>query len=374
MEKTIICVATPLYAPDIGGPATHVALLEQELPRDTYELRVVAFASVRALPKVLRHIVYFFNVLNAARGAQFVYALDGVSVGLPALMAAKLLGKKFLLRVGGDYAWEQGTQRFGVDETLDEFVAHRPRSYAVRALQGVQSFVACRAVCVVAPSEYLARIVQTWGVEKHRIHVIYSQPELGPALSKSEARKRLRLHEDEEIIFSAGRLVPWKGFTGLIDAVALVRRERRVRLYIAGSGPQEESLKAYIDSVNAGDYTQLLDQLQKEQIELWLAAADAFVLNTRYEGLSHMVLEAFNANTPVVTTPVGGNVELVEDGTTGLLVAPDDTLGLARAILKLLTQRAFAARLAAGAYQSLSHFNKDIALARLQSLFASVTV
>jgi glycosyltransferase involved in cell wall biosynthesis len=372
MAKTVICVATPLYAPDIGGPATHVALLEQELSKEKYELRIVPFSSVRRLPKGVRHAVYFFRVLSAARSAQCVYALDPMSVGLPALWAAQLLGKKLLLRVGGDYAWEQGTQRFGVSETLDEFVARRPRSLAVRTLQRVQSYVARRAVFVVAPSEYLARIVHTWGVEKARIHVVYSQPELSRAPSRSEARKRLRLHEDEEIIFSAGRLVPWKGFPGLVDAVALVRRERPARLYIAGSGPDEESLKTYIENVDAGGYTQLLGQLPQEQIELWLAAADVFVLNTRYEGLSHMVLEAFNARTPVITTPVGGNVELVEDGVTGLLVPYDDTLALARAMLKLLLERTYAAKLGAEAQQSLSQFNKDIALTRLQSLFSSL--
>jgi len=373
MAKTIICIATPLYAPDIGGPATHVALLEHGLSRSEFELRIVKFSDVRGLPKILRHIVYFFKVLAAGRGARFIYALDPTSVGVPAFFAAKLLGKKFLLRVGGDYAWEQGTQRFGVTETLDEFITHRQPRMIVRRLQFVQSYIARRAVCVVAPSEYLAGIIRTWGVAAYRIKVVYSQPELAVSnLSKSDARKKLKLHEDEEIIFSSGRLVPWKGFEGLVDATARVRNDRPARLYIAGEGPYRESLVQHIQTKDAQNFVTLLGQLSQDELAVWLAAADMFVLNTAYEGLSHALLEAFAAHTPVITTPVGGNTELVDDESTGLLVEHNNIRKLSAAIMHLLTDRVFAEKIASQAYASLSRFNKDAALQSLSSLFKSL--
>lgn len=373
MAKTVICVATPLYAPDIGGPATHVALLEHSLPRDQYELRIVKFSDVRHLPKILRHIVYMSKVIRAAKTAKFIYALDPVSVGFPVLIAARVLRKPFLLRVGGDYAWEQGVQRFGVHETLDEFVARPQPSFSVRLLQSLQSYVARRAHTVIAPSEYLAGIVATWGVPASHIKVVYSQPELaGLALSRSDARKKLNIREDEEIVFSAGRLVPWKGFEGVVDAVGKIRASRPARLAIAGGGPARQELEAHINSSGAGDFVTMLGQLPQDELIPWLAAADVVVLNTKYEGLSHLLLEAFVTRTPVITTPAGGNTELVEDGKTGLLVAYNDADALAASILRLLLDRAFAAELAEHAHASLERFNKDKALEQLSALFKGI--
>lgn len=371
MAKRIICIATPLLAPDIGGPATHVALLQQQVSKEHYDLRIVPFSSVRNLPKVLRHITYFLYVLKTARTSDFIYALDPVSVGFPAALAATVLHKKLLLRVGGDYAWEQGTQRFGVRETLDEFVAHTQPSSRVRALQAVQSYVAGRAVRIIAPSEYLAGIVRTWGVSPERVTVVYSQPELGKPISQSDARKELSIKQDEEIIFSAGRLVSWKGFEAVIDAVSAMRRTRPVRLYIAGSGPWRDELATHIRHTAAEEYVTLLGQLPKGQMALWYAAADMFVLNTRYEGLSHALLEAFNARTPVITTRAGGNSELVQPG-TGLLVEYNNTEELEVAIRKLLEEKTFANGLAEAAYNSLSRFAAEIARTRLESIFASL--
>ncbi|OGC88937.1 hypothetical protein A2419_01070 [Candidatus Adlerbacteria bacterium RIFOXYC1_FULL_48_26] len=373
MEKTVICVATPLYAPDIGGPATHVALLERNLPRDQFELRLVKYGDVRHLPKVLRHVLYMVKLLRAARTAHFIYALDPVSVGFPTVIISKVLHKPFILRVGGDYAWEQGVQRFGVKETLDEFIVRPQPSSQVRTLQSVQSYVAVHARAVIAPSEYLASIIARWGVPTGRIKVVYSQPELGSkTLSRSEARKQLNIHEDEEVILSAGRLVPWKGFEGLVDAVSKVREFRTPRLYIAGDGPGKSLLEDHIQKKDAGGYASLLGQLPNHELSVWIAAADVVVLNTKYEGLSHFLLEAFAARAPVITTSVGGNLELVKDGETGLLVPQDDIPALSAAISRVLTDRTFTAALAEHAAQSLDRFSKDRALEQLSTLFKSI--
>ena len=113
-------------------------------------------------------------------------------------------------------------------------------------------------------------------------------------------------------------------------------------------------------------------QLSHEELSVMLSAADIFVLNTKYEGLSHMVLGAFAAHTPVVTTPVGGNSELIIDGDTGLLVEQDDKRALAASIVKLLEDRELAAGLADRAFSSLARFNQTIAIQKLTSLFKAL--
>ena len=376
MPRKVICIATPLYPPQIGGPATHVAFLEKEFGR-YFELRVVKFSSVSFLPKGLKHLWYFFLVLKNSIGADLVYALDPVSVGLPALCAAKILGKKFIVRIGGDYAWEQGVQRFDVKQSLDEFVQTKQTARAVRTLQKMQSFVTRHATVVIAPSEYLKRVIEMWGVASSRINVIYSQPEVAQIpVERSEARKKLGIHEDQKIILSAGRLVPWKGFEAVIEAVSLLNTRlnlvTRFNLVLAGSGPHEEVLLKTIENNNAKGYVRMIGQLPHEELQVWLAASDVFVLNSSYEGLSHSILEAFAARTPVIATDVGGNTELIQDGTTGLLVKVGDTGALSAVINRVVSDRALATTLTENAYVLLSRFNPTITAEALSSLFKTL--
>src|SRR3989344_2133170 len=101
-----ILIATPFSTPDIGGPATYSATLSRELPKRGVDVCIVSFRDVRWLPRGIRHLVYFFKCLWSGRGADVIYAQDPFSVGFPALAAARVLRKKFLLKIVGDYAWE----------------------------------------------------------------------------------------------------------------------------------------------------------------------------------------------------------------------------------------------------------------------------
>src|SRR6185436_880397 len=102
-----ILVATGLYPPESGGPATYSKFLVEKLPALGVEVSVLPFSRVRYLPKLVRHVAYFFACASLAREADIVYAQDTVSVGLPAALAAFVARKKFMVRVPGDYAWEQ---------------------------------------------------------------------------------------------------------------------------------------------------------------------------------------------------------------------------------------------------------------------------
>ncbi len=170
-----LLVATGLYPPETGGPATYAKMIEDQLPLKGIDVSVLPFRDVRRWPKIIRHVIYFWNVWKAAKTADIVYALDPISVGLPAVLAAKLRGKKFILRLGGDYAWEQGRQRFGLTDTLDDYsLAPEAAMFPVRVLARLQTFVAKQAYVVIAPSEYLKSIIVSWGISVDHVRVIYS--------------------------------------------------------------------------------------------------------------------------------------------------------------------------------------------------------
>ncbi|MDO8408345.1 MAG: glycosyltransferase [bacterium] len=309
-----VVIATPLYPPEVGGPATYVRELEEGLPARGVEVELVKFGDVRRLPKLLRHWAYYRLVLRAARKADLVLALDPVSVGLPAMYAARKLGKPFVVKIVGDYAWEQGQQRFGVTEPLDDFVKTRQQSFFVRMLQRIQTRVALRATRIIVPSEYLKRIVVAWGIPSEKVEVVYNGIELAPVAQSPTT------HPPGFLVVSVGRRVPWKGFEALERVVA---REKGWHIFIASGLPRAEALG-------------------------WVKAADAFVLNSRYEGLSHALLEAMMLGTPIIATNVGGNTELIENGRTGLLVPSGDDEALFNA-LKQVEHDALTARTRAAA-------------------------
>ena len=120
-DKKTILIATGLYPPDVGGPATYSYLLNQELPRRGWEVKILSFGEVRSWPKIIRHLAYGWKVFRLVRHYQIIYVQDPVSVGLPVCLACALARRSFILKIVGDYAWEQGSQRFGVIDLLDDF-------------------------------------------------------------------------------------------------------------------------------------------------------------------------------------------------------------------------------------------------------------
>ena len=329
--RTRILIATPLYPPEIGGPATYSRILSEHLLEAGVGVRMLRFSEVRTLPKALRHLAYFLKTLARARQCDCVLALDPVSVGFPASLAALILRKHFIIKIVGDYAWEQGMQRFGVTEFLDDFLK-KSYGFRVELLRKVQFFTARRAQGIIVPSLYLKKVVATWGIDEKKIVVIANAEEIEVV---SQSRKDLR--EDfgfsGTILVSAGRLVPWKGFDLLIDSMPeLIRSDPHTVLLIAGSGPQKEELESMIAAKGLNDYMKLLGAVPHHKLLMYIKAADVFVLATAYEGLSHTILEAMAMGAMIVASNVGGNPELVEHNKNGFLFDRADTGVMTRMI------------------------------------------
>ncbi len=341
-----IVIATPLYPPEIGGPATYAKLLEDRLPERGIEVCVLPFATVRHLPPGIRHAVYAWRLLQMAKKADVILTQDTVSTGLPATIASLLSGKKLVVRVPGDYAWEQGVQRCGVKESIDEF---QRRSYGLRVtlFRRIQRFVVMRADRIIAPSTYLANIIKGWAHTSKSIDVIYNGVEIGiPA--HSERQKNL--------ITSSGRLVPWKGFEGLIDVVA---RRPEWKLNILGDGPQRDELRDRILKNGAGQRITLCGMVSRSEACDRFTSTAIFVLNSEYEGLSHTLVEALAVGTPVIATRVGGNPEVVRDGVDGILLPVGDESALEQAIATLLSDESLRARFGASGAMRAKDFSID---------------
>ena len=332
-----ILLATPLYPPDSGGPSTYAKLLVDELPKRGIEVSLLKFGEVRHLPPGVRHVAYFLKCLAHTRGVDAVYALDPVSVGLPAALAAFVMGKKFMLRVPGDYAWEQGRQRFGVVDEIDEF-QHKKYGRDVERLRGIQKFVARRAQKIVVPSEYMRRVVSGWVTDAKKVEVIYSSIHVPVEFVLPKERP------SGFLVITIARRVPWKGIEALEKVVA-----------------RESSW-----------HFKLLDGLPHNEAMGWVKVADAFALNSTYEGLSHALVEAMALGTPVVATNVGGNPELITPGETGLLIPPKDDEALHAALKNIEQHPDEAHSRAVRAKERAQQFSIDMTIKKLVTLLSSI--
>lgn len=304
----------------------------------------------RRIPKGVRHAVYFFRCLAGAWRSDVVLAQDTVCAGLPALLAARLLRRPFVVRVPGDYAWEQAVQRFGVTDTIDPFQAGR---YGVRTelLRAIQRWVVAGADAVITPSAYFKGIVAGWIRRADTIHVVYG------GIQSARESPAPPTPTGEPIVLTAGRLVSWKGVATL---VTLAAKHPEWKLVVVGDGPQATELQSLARRLNAP--VVFTGAVPRERLWTHLSRATVFALDTGFESFPHQVLEAMQAGVPVVATRVGGLAELIEDGWNGILVPPNDEGQIASAIEQLLVNPDLRATIVGNARITAARFSPDRAL------------
>ena len=142
------------------------------------------------------------------------------------------------------------------------------------------------------------------------------------------------------------RLMGWKRVDGIIRALEGLPED--VHLLVAGDGDREEEWRALANELGLGARVHWLGNVPHARIPLYIRAADVFVLNSLYEGLSHTLLEVLNLGTALIASGVCGNPEVVEHEVNGLLVDPNDHVELREALQRLLDDpelgRTFVAR------------------------------
>ncbi len=185
--------------------------------------------------------------------------------------------------------------------------------------------------------------------------IVNGVPDLLPDPSQRRAaRERLGLAEEQFAFLAAGNIRPEKGFDDLVEAAALLRRacpERPFTVLIAGTAADAayyEQVLALRERLGMQGVVKLLGF--EADMQALYAAADAFVLSSRCEGLPLVVLECMMAARPLVGTRVGAVPDVLDHG-AGLVVPPAAPEPLAGAMRQLLLDPALCRRLAEAARQ-----------------------
>jgi glycosyltransferase involved in cell wall biosynthesis len=186
-----------------------------------------------------------------------------------------------------------------------------------------------RADRVVVMSETMRRAYARAGVDDARLRVIHNA-----VLDHVTARRQPGDERDASIGIVA-RLSPEKGVDIGLRAFALLALERpNLRLHIAGEGPERARLDAIAGEL--GIASRIVWHGHVTDIGAIYRRVTILMMPSRSEGLPNAALEAMASGIPVVATAVGGLQELIVNGRTGILVAPDDPAALAVAVGRLL--------------------------------------
>jgi sugar transferase (PEP-CTERM/EpsH1 system associated) len=188
-------------------------------------------------------------------------------------------------------------------------------------------------------------LTETVGVAPTRVTQIYNGVDTGKFRPRGDARPdvlpRGFVQPDSVVVGAVGRMAEVKNFPFLVRAFVELAAAQpalaaRMRLVIVGDGAARAECQARLNEAGLAEYAWLPGA--RDDIADLLRAMDVFVLPSRNEGVSNTILEAMASGLPVIATAVGGNVELVEDGVTGELVASDDTAGLVAALARWLAE------------------------------------
>ncbi len=226
----------------------------------------------------------------------------------------------------------------------DVFTAEKNAVFRRMAL-----FAASRASVIVSPSPDLSSRLEAMGVDTSRVRIVPNTVDAGFADHvTSEAVEKLRKHigvpEGARVLLAMGRMVHVKGFFYLVEAFARIADDHPdTVLVLAGGGILYDDIRRLASALGVENRVIMPGPADRSAVPVYFRMAELFVVpSIRHEsgavdGLPVVVPEAMAAGLPIVASKVGGIPVLVRDGRTGVLVPERDSIALAGAIDRILS-------------------------------------
>jgi len=281
--------------------------------------------------------------------------------GRPAVIHSFLFLDGFYARLGGALA---GAPRVA-SLRGEDYRRGSPHDYADRALQGL-------ATRLVANSAWMRDQARARGLNRAPIAVIPNGVDTARferLPSRAAARQAWGLPADAFVVGYIGRFSPEKDPAAFARVARLVAaQEPGARFLMAGDGPERASVEQAVREAGLADRFVFAGWVADSARVL--AALDALALTSVTESAPNVVLEAMASGTPVVSTAVGGALEMVDHGAAGLLARPGDAEALAAAVLRLRRDPALADELRrAGRARVHAGYSMEAMTSRYEALY-----
>lgn len=282
-------------------------------------LRYLSFPGGFGLPSagafLFARIVSQVRKLHASQHIDLVHAHGPLPCGHAAMLLSAELGIPYVVSVHG----------------LDAFSTVQVSGRAGEWCRRISQRVYCssrRAICV---SEHVREAVLEGSGASCRTSVVYNgaDPELFTPISNPTFAA--------PVVLSVGTLIPTKGHATLIRAIpALAAEFPDLRFEIIGEGPERAPLQELCAQLQVAEKAQFLGRQSRKQVAAAMQRCTLFALASRYEGLGCVYLEAMSAGKPAIGCRGQGIAEVIQHGSNGFLVGPENDRELALAIAMLL--------------------------------------
>ena len=318
-----ILITVGIFPPDIGGPASFVPKIAELYSNSGHDVTVVCltdrkqndnlnFKVVRILRNqnlLIRWIKTVSQIIRQGYNADLFFVN-----GLPmeSYIANIFTRKKLIRKIVGDWAWERGMNKKIINESFDEF-QNKKHNLHLEIAKFSRGWTATKADLIITPSNHLKNVVKGWGVKENSIKVIYNGTKL-----KNKPDPIDDQPYDYFKFITVGRLAPWKNIDIIIEALSDYKKaNQNFIFYIVGSGPEEIKLKKLVNDLDLENFVTFTGQLQKDDLNYYLQKSDIYIQASSYEGLPHVILEAMSHNLSIISTPIGGTNEVIQDGKNG---------------------------------------------------------
>jgi glycosyltransferase involved in cell wall biosynthesis len=227
---------------------------------------------------------------------------------------------------------------------------------------------------VIAVSSNIEAVLRRlYGTRKVvQIHNGINLDKIRPSRDRHSLRAALGIGTDDQIVGTVGRLVPVKGHDVLLRAAsALLKKRWNLKFLIVGDGPLRSKLADLTREL--GIEKEVILAGQRDDVYDLIDCMDVFTLPSTHEGIPMVLLEALALKRPVVASCVGGIPEVLENGVSGLLVAPNNVRELEQGIDRILQDRLYASQLGeAGRARVEAEFTAELMAKRTADLYCSI--
>ncbi|MDD5072011.1 MAG: GtrA family protein [Patescibacteria group bacterium] len=304
-EGLKILIATGIFPPDIGGPATYTKTLCEELPKLGCEVKVVTYGEAgiesngsqvfkvsRKQNIIFRYFKYFWQVLGLAGRADIIYAHDLVSVGLPCALVKFLKPKtKLVVRLGGDFLWEKAYDNGWTDKPLSRYYEEQ-KNFSEKFFLYVYKFVLSKCDKIIFSTLWQKEIYEKYlKVKPEKVFVIDNIfPEFIPPEKLFGGGRRILL---------AGRLIKLKNFAKIFE---VVKRLPEINLLVIGEGPEEENLKKLARKLKIENRLSFKKRLAWPELAEEIFGSFLVLAPSITEISPNLVLECLKLKKPVLVT------------------------------------------------------------------------
>ncbi len=304
-----IVIASGIFIPEPGGPATYAPKIAEEFLNLGHQVEVITYSDkehydfdktlaynvyrVKRSNKLLNYWRYYYALFKLATSSDLIYAFDHFSAGLPVAIFSLLSGRPFIIRVGGDFIWEKYLDQTGNLITLRQFYEQGWHHKYHQLRFKIICWVFKRARGIIFTTEFQKDIFQKhYNLPSKKLFIINN-----PISAEKVFKKRGRINRE---IIAPARFINKNNLGNLIKAFSKIQ-DKSWQLNIIGAGPKRLELQNLIKNLSMANVS-LIETMSRQDLGKRLQDAYLVVFPSLTDISPNSMLECLSLKVPFISS------------------------------------------------------------------------